>query len=248
MVSVKRCKRCLAEAAGELRGRVCFLRRKPDPGAFHPSDFTETSERQVSFEDEPYQQTPRGRQRTRSSSHGSVQFCRRFPSRTSSPATSISSGFEHSLLPGRHLPTPDPNIALPTPQTTRLRRCISSCHLTFSNTTSRSCMIKASCIPQLEWTRADCRDYVAACFREGYGLSGSCANKQASRQMESGDRIYYTPLWVWLERWPYAGKEMYYRLQECRNKGLVRDVKPERGHMEVIPVEYRSDFAEGQEK
>ncbi|PVH86432.1 hypothetical protein DL98DRAFT_510503 [Cadophora sp. DSE1049] len=248
MESVKKCRRCIAKAAKDWKEKVCSLRRKSDPGtrADYPSDFTDSSERHVSFNDELYQHT-RGRRRTRSSSLNSKQVNGRISSRSSSSPGSISTKCEYSPPPSHRFPIPDPNIALPTPLTTLFRRCTTSCHLTPSNNASRSCMIKASCIPQLEWRRADCRDWIAACFREVYGLSAPCALKKASRQMEAGDRIYYTQLWIWEERWPCCGKEMYYRLQECRNKGMVRGVKPERGHREFIPVEYRCGFVEEKE-
>lgn len=246
MESVKKCKRCLAKAAKDVKEKVCSLRGKSDPGAraVYHSDFIDSNERHISFSDESYQDSARGRCRTHSSSQEIKQHDCRLPSRSSSLPVSVSTNSEYSPPPSHRFPIPDPNIALPAPQTTFIRRCTSTCHLSPSNTSSRSCMIKASCIPQVEWARADCRDWIAACFREVFGLSASCALKKATKQMEAGDRIYYTQLWVWEERWPYSGREMYYRLQECRNKGLVKGVKPERGHREFIPVEYRCGFVE----
>ncbi|KAK0121727.1 hypothetical protein ONS95_010013 [Cadophora gregata] len=229
MKPIKDCKRCLAKAAKCWKKKVCSLCRRSNPDVIVtcPSESTNSAERRITFNNES--NNPRGQCHALASSHDSRQSNNQLPSRSSSSQYSGSTKCENSPDPSCRYPIPDPSITLPS--LPLLRRLITSFHLTPPNSSSRSSLIKASCIPQLDWTRADCRDWIAAFIQEISNLSPECSTKKARGQMEAGDRIYYTHPEVWLHRWPYLGADMYFWLHHCRNEGLVKGVKPDSGHM-----------------
>ncbi|CZT48807.1 uncharacterized protein RSE6_09560 [Rhynchosporium secalis] len=78
------------------------------------------------------------------------------------------------------------------------------------NMSSRTALITADSVPQFEWTRADCCDWISKFLQGNFNIPEHLAQHKASMSQENGEGLYHTSLWHWRDRcgvgiWKWCG-------------------------------------------
>ncbi|KAG4434029.1 hypothetical protein IFR05_010483 [Cadophora sp. M221] len=236
---VRKCKACIAGAAQDLKDMAHKI------GMFHRDCDLQQLRRDALYPSQknnwnhPYE-TPSGvstdqesiqvRPSTSSSEHEGQDGNVRMRSRGRTAPSCKSAWDVMSTI--QHRPMPIPN-----PDTPDLPNLTSKLHRRYSvdakpkqgsrNIPSRTAQIKTTCVPQLDWTTADCRDWICVYLQEMAGYSKTCAFGKACMSPEIGEGLYHVSLWHWKNRVGCeTGQSIFYHLQQCRQRGLVRFLDP----------------------
>ncbi|KAL5322768.1 hypothetical protein ACEPPN_010744 [Leptodophora sp. 'Broadleaf-Isolate-01'] len=234
---VQKCKACIAGAAQDLKEmaqkmgmfhRDCDLEQLRRD-ALYPSQKNkwntnyETPSRASSD-----QESTRVRQSTGSSEPEGRDGRSRMRSCRRTAPSCISAWDVMSTIEHRPMPIPDPDMPDLPNLTSKLHRRYSADAKPKQgsrNIPSRTAQIKTTCVPQLDWTTADCRDWICVYLQEMAGYSKTCAFGKACMSPETGEGLYHVSLWHWKNRVGCeTGQSIFYHLQQCREKGLVKSL------------------------
>ncbi|KAH7348414.1 hypothetical protein BKA65DRAFT_260046 [Rhexocercosporidium sp. MPI-PUGE-AT-0058] len=249
---VERCKACIAEAAKDLKEKaqkVYEFRRNSDSEQSHkdaPYFHEQTNSKSdcaTSHRLSSDQENSRERHRTRSSDQEAWEDNLRMSSPRYRTLPYCPSVWERmSTIEYRPMPIPDPHTSdLPDlPSKLHWRYCAYKTKKVPRNIPSRTAQIKTTCVPQLEWTTADCRDWISVYLQEMFSYTRNCATYKASRSPETGEGIYHVSLWHWKDRVGCeAGQSIFYQLQQCREAGMVKSFNHEQfWRADSIPLRY----------